>query len=96
MLAPKISVSISEAMIKKIIDPIKERNNNVLTRNFENEDEAIKVYKNTCNKLIRESEKRNNPIDKYNLELIHLIYDLLPYDQVNILMVKNIFLPLLI
>lgn len=60
-LAPEISESISEAMIKELIDPIKEKNNNVLTRDFENEDEAIEVYENTYNELIKESENSDNP-----------------------------------
>ena len=84
LLEPNMPESIIEAMIKEFIDPLKEKDNNTLTRDFENKDEAIKVYKKIYNKFIKELENSNDPTDKYNLELIHYIYDLLTYDKVSI------------
>jgi len=61
--------------IKQLLKPMLElRNEGFLIRDFKNEQEREELFKNTYNTLIDE--------DKYNLDLIDYIYDLLPYDRV--------------
>lgn len=75
---------VLEALMKELIEPLKARKNNILTQDFKNHNEAIEVYENTYNELIKKLENSNDPTDQYNIELIHYIYDLLPYDQVTL------------
>lgn len=58
------------------------RKHNIHTRNFINEEEAIEVWHNTYDEMIKELSTSNEIDDKLNLDLIDYIYDLLKYDQV--------------
>ena len=85
-LLPEIPLYILEASMRKSLQPIIDRKKfNIVTRPFLDEHEAIEVYHNTYDDLIEEITNSKEDTDRYNLELIDYIYDLLPYDQVTII-----------
>ena len=75
-----------EKYIKNSIKPIlKFRENNFKVREFIDEKEREEVYENTYGDLLNKLLESEEIEDKYNLELIHYIYDLLEYDKVVII-----------
>lgn len=75
-----------EKYIKDLLKPILEaKENNFKVRDFIDDNEREEVYEHTYGDLINELQNSNEIEDKYNLELIYYIYDLLKYDKVVII-----------
>lgn len=75
-----------EKYIKELLKPILEaKENNFRVREFIDDNEREEVYESTYGDLINELQNSNDIEDKYNLELIYYIYDLLKYDKVVII-----------
>lgn len=74
-----------EKYIKDLLKPILEaKENNFKIRDFIDDNEREEVYELTYGYLINELENSDDIENKYNLELIYYIYDLLKYDKVVI------------
>lgn len=75
-----------EKYIKDLLKPVLEaKENNFKVRDFIDDNEREEVYECTYGDLINELQNSNDIKDKYNLELIYYIYDLLKYDKVVII-----------
>lgn len=75
-----------EKYIKVLLKPILEaKEKNFKVREFLDESERNQVYENTYGNLINELLESERIEDKYNLDLIYYIYDLLEYDKVIII-----------
>ena len=83
---PNFSKHELEKYIKHQLKIIMEaKDNNFIIRDFIDADEQKEVYENTYNNSIDELSKSKELKDKYNLELIYYMYDLLEYDRVIII-----------
>ncbi|QHG91177.1 hypothetical protein CVO_04685 [Sulfurimonas sp. CVO] len=75
-----------EKYIKNLLKPVLEaKENNFKVRDFIDDNEREEVYEHTYGDLINELQNSNDIEDKYNLELLYNIYDLLKYDKVVII-----------
>ena len=81
-LLPEMPFYLLQNHMQKSFQIIHQRiKQNIHTRDFINEEEAIEVWHNTYDEMIEELSKSNELEDKLNIDLIHYIYDLLAYCQ---------------
>lgn len=85
-LFPELPFYTLQSYMQKTLQPIHDRiKYNIHTRYFIDESEAIEVWHNTYDDIIKEMENSSDVEDKINLELIYCIYDLLKYDKVTVI-----------
>ena len=85
-LHPTIPFYLLQNTMQKTFQLIHQRRKqNMHTRDFIDETEAIEVWHNTYDDLIEELLDSNDIDDKLNLDLIDYIYEMLEYDQVTLI-----------
>jgi len=85
-LIPNTAKFKLQSSIKALIKPIFEmKKQSLQIRDFINKKEREEVYHSNFDELIEKYSKSTKKEDKYNLELIDYIYDLLEYDRVVII-----------